>query len=43
MVFMKTQLRKVWRENLREEIYIACVGMVAFAMTIAATIGEIAP
>lgn len=32
--------RKVWRGNSREEIYIACGGMVAFAITVVAVFGQ---
>lgn len=32
--------RKGWRENSREDIYVACVGIVAFAITVVAVFGQ---
>ncbi|WP_143068491.1 hypothetical protein [Azotobacter beijerinckii] len=33
--------RKGWRESSREEVYVACVGMLAFAIVIMAFLGQL--
>ncbi|MDV7212017.1 hypothetical protein [Azotobacter beijerinckii] len=33
--------RRDWRENSREEVYVACVGVLAFAIVIMAFLGQL--